>query len=363
MKTGRITGLAAVILLGVLLALIGEKTGLLMGIVLFTFAFIGGLYYCSLPGTLPCSLRFPMSGRKGQKIQGVFLINQPGRLPIFFGRTFGTIRNQMTEETSDFSLTIHLMGREEGIAPLDISSSNMGILEITINRIELFGLFGIGRKIIPVSLRREIMILPDTKELSLDISLQKESAGEGEGVIASLHGFDTSLYQGVRPYREGDSLRQIHWKMTGKTEEYMVKELGEPAAYIPVIFLETTVEMKAPAALDRLMEEYISVSQWLAEQNMPHILCWKDGNTGDWNFHPIAYLGQLDECFELLLRTGFREGKKETFLPALEKWETCRWWFCVMSRDEEKKKMEHLSEMEHLPYEERRIQFINTYQG
>ena len=143
----------------------------------------------------------------------------------------------------------------------------------------------------------------------------------------------------------------------------MVKELGEPAAYIPVIFLETTVEMKAPAALDRLMEEYISVSQWLAEQNMPHILCWKDGNTGDWNFHLIAYLGQLDECFELLLHTGFREGKKETFLPALEKWETCRWWFCVMSRDEEKKKMEHLSEMEHLPYEERRIRFINTYQG
>ena len=39
MKTGRITGLAAVILLGVLLALIGEKTGLLMGIVLFNMHF------------------------------------------------------------------------------------------------------------------------------------------------------------------------------------------------------------------------------------------------------------------------------------------------------------------------------------
>lgn len=363
MRTGRITALAAVALLALLLTFVGGKNGFLLGSVLLVLIMSGGIYYFLLPKELPCSLRFPMTGRKRQTIQGGFVVNQPGRLPIFYGRAFGTVRNQMTGETTDFSLTIHLMGREEGIAPLELHSEYLGILEIVVEKMELSGLFGIGRRCLPISLKREVMILPDTEEVGPTLSAQKESAGEGESVIASSRGFDTSLYQGVRLYREGDSFRQIHWKMTGKTEEYMVKELGEPAVFLPMVFLETTVERAEPAALDRLMEKYISVSQWLAEQKIAHVLCWKDGKTGDWNYHPIAHLGQLDECFELLLRTGFREGKNGFLLAAMERWEQYQWWLCVLSSAEEKKDVEQISEMELLLYEERTIQFINTYQG
>lgn len=37
-------------------------------------------------------------------------------------------------------------------------------------------------------------------------------------------------------------MKLIHWKLTGKTDEYMVKEVEVPMMRRPLIFLETRVE-------------------------------------------------------------------------------------------------------------------------
>lgn len=354
MKRGKIAGISGILFLGFLFFFVGGKSGSLSGIFLLLFLSVGMIYYWKLPGELPCMLHFPATARKGQKFQGTFVINQPGRCPVFYGKAFGKGKNLMTGEESDFVITITLFGKEEGIAPITLCSNYMGCLEISIEKISFFGLFGIGKKEMEISLKKEIFILPDTRELTMSLSLPRGRAGDGEETVTSLRGFDSALYQGVRAYREGDSMRQIHWKMTGKTEEYMVKELGEPALFMPVVFLETTMEQKAPSCIDGLMEVYISVSQWLAEQKISHMLCWKDGMTGDWNRHLVTNLEQLDSCFEILLSTGFREGRKNTFSEALEKWEEENWWLCVMSNAAEKR------EMEQRDYEEKTIQFINT---
>lgn len=43
-------------------------------------------------------------------------------------------------------------------------------------------------------------------------------------------------YFGIRPYVDGDSMKLIHWKLTGKTDEYMVKEVEVPMMRMPLIF-------------------------------------------------------------------------------------------------------------------------------
>lgn len=356
MKREKISGIAGVLFLGFLVLFAGGKQGGFAGLLMLFLVGIGALYYWKLPEELLCMLQFPATARKGEKLHGAFVINQLGRCPVFFGKAFGKGKNLMTGEESEFEITITLMGKEEGTAPIILSSNYMGCLEVTIEKIVFFGLFGIGKKERKISLKKEILILPDSKELTISLPPSRGRAGDGDEAAVSLHGYDSTLYQGVRVYREGDSMRQIHWKMTGKTEEYMVKELGEPALFMPMVFLETTVDKKQPSDLDRLMEEYISVSQWLAEQNIRHMLCWKDGKNGDWNRHLVANLGQLDSCFEILLSTGFQEGNNTTFPEALEKWEQETWWLCVMSNAGAKR------EMEQWDYEERTIQFINTDQ-
>lgn len=357
MRTGKIAGIFGMILCIFLFFFAGEKTGLFAGLSLLFVLSLSICYYCLLPKELPCHIYFPASGRKGKKVKGKFVIDRQRKLPIFFGKAYGKIKNQMTGDEDEFTLTITLVGREKGMTSIEVISEYIGCLEISVEKILFLGLLGIGKKEVDVGLKKQIIILPDTREMELNLDMPRGRTGDGEELLNSLRGFDSSFYQGVRPYREGDSLRQIHWKMTGKTEEYMVKELGEPAHFMPMVFLETTVERKEARYLDMLMEEYISVSQWLVEKKIPHILCWKDRRTGDWRRKNVFILEQLDSCFESLLCTSFCEGKRKTFTDALRLWDKENWWLCVMSNAADEIEMEQGND------EEKTIQFINTYKG
>ncbi|MCD8018380.1 MAG: DUF58 domain-containing protein, partial [Clostridiales bacterium] len=238
--------------------------------------FCAVIYYLLLPGNLPCQLKIPAEGWKNKTMTGYLQIEHTRRIPIFYGKAACRIRNLLTEEEIPFTITIAMMGKGHGLAPFAICSETMGILEVSISKIQVYGLFGTFSKTDRPYLTQEIMILPDTKEIHMDLKNPAYYPTEGENVLPSRKGYDTSLYQGVRPYEEGDSLKHIHWKMTGKTEEYMVKELGQPAAPVPVIFLETVLADKSAVAVDALLERYISFSQFLVEKGMTHFLCWKD---------------------------------------------------------------------------------------
>ena len=64
-------------------------------------------------------------------------------------------------------------------------------------------------------------------------------------------------YFGIRPYVDGDSMKLIHWKLTGKTDEYMVKEVEVPMMRMPLIFLETRGQKSLDAAMiDGLLEAF-----------------------------------------------------------------------------------------------------------
>lgn len=47
----------------------------------------------------------------------------------------------------------------------------------------------------------------------------------------------SSDYYEMRSYREGDSLRNVHWKLSSKIDELIVKEPTEPVTEVPVVSL------------------------------------------------------------------------------------------------------------------------------
>ena len=53
-------------------------------------------------------------------------------------------------------------------------------------------------------------------------------------------------------------MKLIHWKLTGKTDEYMVKEVEVPMMRMPLIFLETRVEKLDAAMIDGLVRSIFS---------------------------------------------------------------------------------------------------------
>ena len=100
-------------------------------------------------------------------------------------------------------------------------------------------------------------------------------------------------------------MKLIHWKLTGKTDEYMVKEVEVPMMRMPLIFLKTRVEKQDAAMIDGLLEAFFSISQHMAQERQKHCLCWWDKKTDGWNFYSVENVVQLEEVYAHVFQSMF----------------------------------------------------------
>ena len=71
----------------------------------------------------------------------------------------------------------------------------------------------------------------------------------------------------LRLYRPGDDLRQIHWKLSGKTGKLILRE---PLTIAPGMALLTLELRGTPAELDRKLGTLLWMSRYLLEHDIPH---------------------------------------------------------------------------------------------
>lgn len=71
----------------------------------------------------------------------------------------------------------------------------------------------------------------------------------------------------LRPYRPGDNLNQIHWKLTAKTGRLMVREAMEPIRGKALLTMDLS---GTPEELDRKLGRLLWMSRYLLARNMPH---------------------------------------------------------------------------------------------
>ena len=65
----------------------------------------------------------------------------------------------------------------------------------------------------------------------------------------------------LRPFREGDSLRTVHWKMTAKRDELVTRELLEDRRPLPVLTLD---HFGPRETLDRALDRLAGGQDWTA---------------------------------------------------------------------------------------------------
>ena len=79
----------------------------------------------------------------------------------------------------------------------------------------------------------------------------------------------------LRLYRQGDSLTQIHWKLSAKTGKYIVREALEPGK--SRVLLEMILR-GTPEELDSKFGKLMGMSRYLLEQQLSHELRVLTGN-------------------------------------------------------------------------------------
>lgn len=75
----------------------------------------------------------------------------------------------------------------------------------------------------------------------------------------------------LRDYRPGDSMRDIHWKLSVKTDRLLVREAQEPIREQTLLTFDL---QGSPEQVDSTLEQTRWLSQWLLEHDTVHQICW-----------------------------------------------------------------------------------------
>ena len=250
----------------------------------------------SLPSMLGCRAVLAASSHRvtrGEKVSWTLSLSNRFHLPI--ARTVYHLRvtNRLSGEThSGRSVLRDMMPEEDRVWSLE--TDHCGAVECRAERLwvcDCLGLFALPVR----SPQPSVVIIAPLPEHPGPIELPE---GTGASVPLpkgkSVYGENYEL----RPYREGDSLRMIHWKMTAKRDELVTREPPEDTRPLPVLTFDHFGLMdQVDRALDRL-EGY---SMALLDEERVHEVRWAHPETGMVRICRVAGERDWETCLAAIL--------------------------------------------------------------
>lgn len=188
--------------------------------------------------------------------------------------------NEFTGRQYRMEDRVMIDGRDEVVLEFYLKSGCCGKFSVNIEQIRIYDylkLFGMGVR--PDKVSDEIMVLPVFHRIYIDGGAMSKNRHEWEQYSHTNSGEDTSEVFDVHAYRPGDTFQRVHWKLTAKTNEFLVKEYSMPIENMVVMFLNLCSDSRqeyTQEKLDCFLEILSSLSWSMMEQGIHHMVIWYD---------------------------------------------------------------------------------------
>ncbi len=197
----------------------------------------------------------------------------------------------------------------KGILRTDCAVKAAGNYRLQLERIRIYdltGIFYIGRRI---NQEAAIWVLPKQVQMNVRVGqASRHFVGESDVYDDAKGGYDPSEVFQIREFRPGDKIQSIHWKLSAKAEELMVRENSQPLG-CPVVLLADAagIERFGISGMEHFLQTVYSVSFLLVEQKCPHYIAWECGK--DREIRRVRV--QNEEGIYLFLMDFFASGQAE----------------------------------------------------
>jgi len=247
--------------------------------------------------------------RKGDTGRILLTIQNPTLLSAPRIRCQVQVLNQLNRQQYCEKLMTFALAKSRQRNPLRFASEYCGRFRISVPRVVLYDCFGlIG---IPVACKTvaHMTVQPDTFEPNVVLVPNPSSSEDSETYSQERPGMDlTETYQ-IREYVPGDSIRQIHWKLSNKFDKLIVRDPGLPIVRNVLVFWERTGERGDADLIDAQAEVMISLCRSLMDSGIQYTIGWNDTDRNLCILHEIRDMDELVGIIPRLLRaTGSREG-------------------------------------------------------
>lgn len=154
-------------------------------------------------------------------------------------------------------------------------SNYAGNISVCVSEIEIQDAMFLFKKEIKTNDEHIVRVFSEGNELKFDnMTFMDMQAGEEEADY--VKGTDVTEISNVREYNQGDTLQSIHWKLTARKNEYMVKEYAMPLSSNVRLFVDIYYNKELPEQLDEIIEAFLAVGQSLIKLNKKFDAIWYD---------------------------------------------------------------------------------------
>ena len=231
MWKNRTTYIGLILLSAILLFFTAKPFFFLLLLGLFLLA--GILYFCLFRDTkkIRISLELQHGGQEGKALPLCFRIEYPGRLSAAGAILVELqIRNVMFHTIDKKRFLIPLEDKKT-VYEVDWPVKCCGEIRFHCEQIQVrdvLRLFAIKGTPFP---ELSTVCYPMRMEVCAEASRTITGISRQEGAVQNRKGSDPSEMFDIREYVPGDDIRSIHWKLSSKTEELILRQASEPSHY------------------------------------------------------------------------------------------------------------------------------------
>lgn len=260
------------------------------------------------------NLSFNSGEEKNKTVNGILYIANNSFLPISCLYIKLLSKNNLTGEEAYIIEKITLKPYKSKKIPVSIKSSYCGNITFSVYDIKLYDFLLLFKKRIKTNVLGNVLVYPQF--IPVDISLNNIISSDD--MIGNNYGSKSGFYTGdnfeIDEYNYGDSLKNIHWKLTSKFDRLMVtKQLKEVDNNI-LLLLETSLNSKQPInVLERLAEGFISLSYSLIGVGIRHSIGWYNHIDNKFYLYEINSTESLIALLSKILSVRFIIDEKNIF--------------------------------------------------
>jgi len=245
----------------------------LLALVLLMFGFIK---YIS--GQIDISFKAKKhTSYKDEDIPFELAVKNTGLLPISNIKICLSYRNEFSDEQGQVVFWASASGNSVETSEHFLKSSHLGNLTIQMREITIYDPIGLFKEKLNNSFKESVFIIPKCIEMNEKSRNLINDFSYKEKFSKIKSGRDSSEIFDIRQYREGDSLRQIHYKLLGKFEDIMVKEFSLAIQDQHILYVDFNIEKKDKDLLfkiDKMLTNVFSLSTALVDNKIIHSIVW-----------------------------------------------------------------------------------------
>lgn len=170
-----------------------------------------------------------------------------------------------------------LNAKKTGVLSGTISNDYYGKFHLQANNVRIYSFTHLLSLPVVCKAKADILFYPSPFVIPIQLSEGiRFFSAECDGFEEIISGTGSYHTSDIREFLPGDKLRQIHWKLSARTDQLLVKETGRPKGFPILLFLEKGKSDKkaSPSQYSTFLQYAASLSYSFLYYGCNHFVVW-----------------------------------------------------------------------------------------